>query len=192
MVKVEAKQAYEIVLHLIEEKDLNFTMDELAEKLKVSKRTIYQQFSSKANLLKQTIDYVFDDLLDNSQSSPICQLDNPHPSSLEILQQRLQAFPDIYDLDKLLRSSAAFSSNYPEQWEYVNQRLDELGSRVFEILLDNPQVRILTITEKKVLLITLQQAIRKLVQGNFLDQRKLDFHDAILALNKILLEGILY
>ncbi|KRL40203.1 TetR/AcrR family transcriptional regulator [Liquorilactobacillus nagelii] len=188
---MERQEAYVAALHLIEEKGPNFTMAELAERLKVSKRTIYQSFTSKADLLNQTIDYVFDDLLNDRSEKPVLTK-NLHPSPLEILQLQLQKLPDVYDLDKLLRSSKAFSTNYPEQWGRVNRRLDQLGSRVFQMLLSNPRVRILTVTEKKVLLISLQQSIRKLVQGDFLEQCELNFHDAILALNKLLLEGILY
>ncbi|MCI1699101.1 MAG: TetR/AcrR family transcriptional regulator [Liquorilactobacillus nagelii] len=188
---MERQEAYIAALHLIEEKGPSFTMAELARKMKVSKRTIYQHFTSKADLLNQTIDYVFDDLLNNKSDEPI-ETNNSHLSPLEILQLQLQKLPNVYDLDKLLRSSKSFSTNYPEQWARVNRRLDQLGSRVFQMLLNNPRVRILTATEKKVLLISLQQSIHKLVQGDFLEQCELNFHDAILALNKLLLEGILY
>jgi len=44
------------------------TMDDIANDLGISKKTIYQHFSSKNELIKQAIDYVFDASLDKLKS----------------------------------------------------------------------------------------------------------------------------
>ena len=43
-------------------KGLKLTMDDVADELKISKKTIYKEFSSKDEIFETMVDYVFDNI----------------------------------------------------------------------------------------------------------------------------------
>jgi len=70
----------------------NVTMDQLAKELGISKKTIYQYFDNKNDLVKQTVDYIFDQI--QSKIDEICTMKlNPYEELLrvkKIIKEMLQ------------------------------------------------------------------------------------------------------
>ncbi len=61
----------------------NVTMDQLAKELGISKKTIYQYFENKNDLVRQTVDYIFDQI--QTQIDHICLMKlNPYEELLRI------------------------------------------------------------------------------------------------------------
>ncbi|GAJ26706.1 hypothetical protein JCM15457_1647 [Liquorilactobacillus sucicola DSM 21376 = JCM 15457] len=179
-------EIYATILHLLEKKGPTFTTAELAAELQVSKRTVYKMFDSKEMIIDKTIDYVF---------KGIC-FGEYEPSSRaqfysdEVLQKYLIDFPSTRQVDKISKHAQVLEKRYPRQWRKLNTYIDEFGKKICELFIVDPHVRILTATEKKVLLITIQQTIRKLLLSSYLAPKDLNFKEAVNSLYNMLLHGI--
>ncbi len=63
MARVSSKERYVIeVYELFRKKGLNLTMDEIAYELKLTKKTLYNNFNSKEELMRTVMSHVIDDV----------------------------------------------------------------------------------------------------------------------------------
>jgi TetR/AcrR family transcriptional regulator, cholesterol catabolism regulator len=63
MARVSSKERYVVeVYELFRKKGLNLTMDEIAYDLKLTKKTLYNNFNSKEELMRTVMSYVIDDV----------------------------------------------------------------------------------------------------------------------------------
>lgn len=85
-------------LAAFEEYGIKFSLDVIAKSLKISKKTIYQYFESKEELVSCAIDYIFADI--HMQNAKIQKSDFP---PLERLRQILGTYPTVinHDADKM-------------------------------------------------------------------------------------------
>lgn len=179
-------EIYLAVLHLIEEKGPSFTTAELASKLKVSKRTIYKMFESKEMIIDKAIDFIFKDIYLGASGVPKEARRSPD----EMLQRYLIEFPGAQHVDKIIKHAKTLEKRYPQQWAKLNNHLDEFGKKLYDLFIGDPHVRILTGTEKDILLMMIQQTTRKFLQNNYLVSKGLSFKAAIRTLYKMILSGI--
>ena len=109
----------------IHHKGIKFTMDDLAKRLGISKRTLYEHFSSKREILDMMIDRSLADF--DKKTEQIVQ--DESLSLIEKIKGVITVLPnnnEFYDL-RILEQMKRF---YPEQWEKVNKALnnwDQLG-----------------------------------------------------------------
>jgi AcrR family transcriptional regulator len=61
----------------------NVTMDQIAKELGMSKKTLYQYFSNKTDLVKQTVDYIFDIIQTKIDNICLMKL-NPYEELLRV------------------------------------------------------------------------------------------------------------
>ena len=99
---------------------IKFTMDDLARRLGISKRTLYEHFSSKVDILDSIIDVTLAEF--DEQTRRI--LDNPNLTLLEKIRKVIVVVPehnDFYDL----RILEQLKRTYPAQWERVNREMHQ-------------------------------------------------------------------
>lgn len=99
---------------------IKFTMDDLAKRLGISKRTLYEHYSSKIDILDSIIDVTLAEF--DEQTRRI--LSNPELTLLEKIRKVIVVVPqynDFYDL----RILEQLKRSYPEQWERVNRELHQ-------------------------------------------------------------------
>ncbi|WP_182201509.1 TetR/AcrR family transcriptional regulator [Paraliobacillus salinarum] len=102
------------------DKHLKFTMDDLANRLGISKRTLYQHFSSKKEMLDEIIDTSLKEI--DEKTETIVQDDQL--SLTEKIRGVITVVPkynDFFDW-KLLEQ---MKKTYPEQWKSVHVALNE-------------------------------------------------------------------
>lgn len=98
---------------------LKFTMDDLAQKLHMSKKTIYTFFETKEDLFISTVNYGFDQIKIAEQEI----LDNPHLSTLEKIEKILIALPERYQhMD--WRKIYLCKNKFPSIYEQIKRRLE--------------------------------------------------------------------
>lgn len=77
----------DIIIHAAMEeirmRGLRFTMQDLATRLKVSKRSLYENFSSKENLIDEMVDIILSDMTEEEHA--IFARDIPIPEKVEAL-----------------------------------------------------------------------------------------------------------
>lgn len=103
---------------------VKFTMDDLARRLGISKRTLYEHFPSKVGILDSIIDMTLEEF--DEQARHI--IENPEFTLVEKIRKVIVVMPkynEFYD-NRILEQLKRF---YPEQWERVMRELyqwDEL------------------------------------------------------------------
>lgn len=116
-------------VRLFKEKGLKFTMDELANEIKMSKKTIYVLFRDKEALLYYMADYFFDDVQKEEEKI----LSDKNLSTVEKFRDILGALPDIYenyDFTKVYR----YKEKYKRVYDHVNERLESGWDITFKVL----------------------------------------------------------
>ncbi|RWR13509.1 TetR/AcrR family transcriptional regulator [Siminovitchia fortis] len=104
----------------VKDKGIKFTMDDLAGRLGISKRTLYEHFSSKVEILDAIIDLTITEF--DEKTEAIIQ-----DSSLTLLEKIKEAimvvpkYDEFYDL-QILEQMKRY---YPKQWEKMNNSLYE-------------------------------------------------------------------
>lgn len=107
-------------LEEIQETSMKFTMDDLARRLGISKRTLYQHFSSKTEILDAIIDSTlqeFDDKTAEIIADPELTLVDKIKKSITVIPK----YNDFYNwqiLDQMKRT-------HPAQWQRVYDALHE-------------------------------------------------------------------
>ena len=95
-------------------------MDDLAKRLGISKRTLYENFSSKVDILDSIIDFTLNEF--DEQTRLI--VDNPELTLAEKIKKTIVVLPkynEFYDL----RILEQLKRSYPEQWERVHRELNQ-------------------------------------------------------------------
>ncbi|MFS0645675.1 TetR/AcrR family transcriptional regulator [Siminovitchia sp. 179-K 8D1 HS] len=104
----------------VKDKGIKFTMNDLAGRLGISKRTLYEHFSSKAEILEAIIELTIKEF--DEKTEAIVQ-----DSSLTLLEKIKAAiivvpkYDEFYDLQIL----EEMKKYYPSQWEKMNNSLYE-------------------------------------------------------------------
>ncbi len=99
---------------------IKFTMDDLARRLGISKRTLYEHFSSKVDILDSIIDITLVEF--DEQTRRI--LDDPELTLVDKIRKAVVVLPkynEFYDL----RILEQLKRSYPAQWERVNRDLHQ-------------------------------------------------------------------
>lgn len=171
---------------LFNERGLKFTMDELAARLGMSKKTIYTAFPGKQAMLEAMVDYVFDFIrLDKDEIMGDTQLDTVHK-----LQRVLTTLTDKYESIDLTRLHD-LHRRYPTVYERVALRLESGWEGTVALLqqgIDRGVLRPFSIPIFKLMMeTTLQQFFR----NDVLVRNGISYQAALRQVVDILLRGIL-
>ncbi|MCP1124451.1 TetR/AcrR family transcriptional regulator [Bacillus sp. 3103sda1] len=104
----------------IHDKGMKFTMDDLANRIGVNKRYLYQHFSSKVEILELIIDQTLSEVTEKTEQI----MADTSLSLIEKIRGVCTAMPshfEFYDF-KVLEQMKRY---YPEQWTKVNAALNE-------------------------------------------------------------------
>ncbi|RNB78635.1 TetR/AcrR family transcriptional regulator [Brevibacillus panacihumi] len=123
------KRLQQAALELIVKKGLKFTMNDLAALLGISKRTIYEHFESK----EQMISVIVDEAIAEVKQAEKAIYDHQDWSSVRKLKEVLSILPsglhigDVRLLDEMKRFA-------PEEWKKIDQLLQEEWDTVTAII----------------------------------------------------------
>lgn len=164
----------------------NFTMDYLAQKLKMSKKTFYKYFSSKEELLEESI---FSFIRENvSHFEALIEMDIP---ALEKLSRLFSAVIDIlrHFSEKFTRDMRFYS---PELWEKIDnfrtERISKFFSRVVE---QGRREGSIAITNPVIFMSIFVSAVRSTVTPEFMLKHNLKPGEVLEETLRILLGGVL-
>ncbi len=113
---INLSQLYAEAMNLYWEQGLKFTMDELASRLCISKKTLYEMVHSKEDLIVQVIEFYFDGVaqLQNTIHSDMSL------SAVEKLKKLLCATPDFVVRKVHLHE---LKMNYPATFKILDDKL---------------------------------------------------------------------
>lgn len=110
-------------------KGLKLTMDDVAEQMGISKKTIYKHYDSKEEIFDQIVDYIFDDIKRKEQEI----LDEEGLTLEDRVRKLLAAFPERFveiDFSKL----GDLKDKYPKIYKKMKKRLESGWEPTLELL----------------------------------------------------------
>ena len=165
-------------------KSFKFTMNDLATRLSISKTSLYENFSSKAELIAACVEYLMLDL--KNQESEIY---NSNKSVLNKFRQLLVIKHKVYPLI----NTAVYDElkkNYPEQWEKVNNFRQSRINNIIELLNDGVRAGEVVPIKDGVLKIMLNNLFDEAVDEKVLLENNITYADVVNSLVEILINGL--
>ncbi|MEO3946283.1 TetR/AcrR family transcriptional regulator [Gorillibacterium sp. CAU 1737] len=178
---------YLTLLTLFESKGTRFTTEDLARELATSKRTIYTHFTGKEDMIDQTIDYVFADMMKADEEI----LQNPNLPIAEKLKKILCGAPDAYSIGSITRHAVDLRRHYPDLWAKVERNLDSLWNPLIQLVEEGVQAGELREVNPVILRLMVKETLNRLLDYEYMTKNQITFESGIQAMGDILLLGLL-
>ncbi len=172
-------------MEAMEESGIRFTMSDLAAKLAVSKRTLYEYFSSKEELIGVIVDNFLADLDQQLESVA-------HDKDLTLID-KVKAIQQIYPMKYGLNMDRALSDirqQFPDEWAKAERLRRKIWNVVEEILQKAISANYLRPVNPAIIRILYDGITDHLSNSRFLAQNNLTMHDLIAILGDIILYGL--
>lgn len=175
----------QVGLELFRQEGLRFTMQEAAEAIHVSKKTIYSVYDSKEDLLLDMIDDAFRKIHARKQAI----LDGPG-TLREKLEAVIIALPEEYmALD--LQQMKLLDEKYPALAERVREHLETGWEPTLELLEQAMTSGIIRSVSLPVLQRMISASIECFLQDRCLEEQGVSYPQALEEMISILMEGLL-
>ena len=116
-------------IQVFNKKGLKLTMDDVADELKISKKTIYKEFSGKDEIFETMVDYVFDNI--KIREKEILNTDGY--TTLEKIRLFLSAMPESYR-NINFQELYSLKDKYPKVYKKLQKRLETGWEPAFKLL----------------------------------------------------------
>ena len=175
----------EATIRVFNRQGLKLTMDDLAEELSMSKKTIYTVFTDKQALFAEMVDYCFDKI---KESERMVMEDESLPT-VEKLRKVLGVMPEGYqEID--LRQIYPLKNKFPDIYRKVEERLENGWEQVIELLrrgMAEGSIREVSIPLFKMIF---EAAVEQFFQRDILVVNELSYTQALNEVVCILVDGI--
>ncbi|QZY55439.1 TetR/AcrR family transcriptional regulator [Crassaminicella profunda] len=166
------------------EKGIKFTMNDLAKRLGVSKRTLYENFSSKESLIDGIVEHFFSTMREKEEEI----INDSTLSTIEKLKEIAMILPNSPRLMYISRFYE-MKQYYPKQWQKVEQWFAE-WSPEFELIEEGIESgklrRVNTIVFRKMII----ESIMALADRSFLMKNDFTLKEALHNMVDIILYGL--
>lgn len=163
-----------------------FTMDALARRIGISKRTLYETVASKEAVIEMVIDRTFADI--KQQQSHI--LDNGELTTNEKIKQLFTIVPTyakVIDYRRILE----LKMTYPKLYQKVEQCLENDWEPSITLLEQGMQEGVIRQTNVVILKLLLCEVYERLINGDALIQNQITYEEAMQETMNIIFEGLL-
>lgn len=172
-------------LQIFNEKGLKFTMDDIAELLKISKKTLYKVFDDKEALFLAMVDYMFDTIKESERAV----VEDDSLSTVNKIHKILGVLPEGYkDVD--LRQLYLLKEKYPKIYKQVELRLETGWEMTIELIEQGIAEGCIQPIRIPILKMMLEASVEQFFQRDILIQNKVSYQDALDEVVNILMEGI--
>ena len=173
-------------IKVFNKKGLKLTMDDVAEQMGISKKTIYKYFNSKEEIFDQIVDYIFDGI--KARENEI--LNEEGLSIDERTRKLLAAFPESFtaiDFAKL----GDLKDKYPKIYKKMTRRLEAGWEPTIELLEQGRKEGIYREdADLTIFKIMMDASIAKLFEADTLKKTKIKYVECLNQIVDILLLGI--
>ena len=164
---------------------LKFTMNDLAKRLGISKKTIYTVFETKEALFLTMVDYLFDSI----KESEAAVVENPVLGTLEKIKRILGVMPESYrNID--FRQLYELKGKYPVIYAKVEERLENGWEITISLLEQGMEEGVIRPVKIPLVKMMLEAAIEQFFQRDILIRQNLGYQEALEEVVGILVEGI--
>ena len=167
-------------------KGLKLTMDDIAEYMGISKKTIYKCYDSKEEIFDQIVDYVFDDIKRREQEI----LDEEGLELEDRVRKLLAAFPERFteiDFTKL----GDLKAKYPKIYKKLTKRLDSGWEPTMALLEQGKEEGIYRKDANfTIFKVMMDASVARFFETDTLKKSKISYVEALNQVVDILLTGI--
>lgn len=172
-------------LQVFNDKGLKFTMDDIAERMKISKKTLYKVFDDKEALFLAMVDYMFDTIKESERAV----VENEDLSTVDKIHKILGVLPEGYkDVD--LRQLYLLKEKYPKIYKQVELRLETGWETTIELIEQGIAEGCIQPVRIPILKMMLEASVEQFFQRDILVRNKVTYQDALDEVVNILMEGI--
>lgn len=179
------KRMYEATIEEFRDKGFKFTMDDIARRLGVSKKTLYMVVGDKENLFFDTATHIYEQIKKSEQKV----MDDDSLTTVEKIKAILVAMPDSYsELD--WRQIYQLENSYPRIFARVRVMMEQQWDNTIELLrrgMDEGVIRNVPIPIVKTMF---EAALEKYMETTVLIDAGLSFEAAVNGTLDILMKGI--
>ncbi len=162
---------------------IKFTMDDLAKRLGISKRTLYENFSSKLEILETIIDQAFTEY--NSRAQAIREDDaldlQEKIHQLIVLIPNHNDFFDLRVLEQLKRY-------YPEQWQRVDREMNQWED-LKQLLEQGMETGLIKQQNIDLLMKMILNVVNISLDHQFFSEQSISIKEAVEAMSELLVDG---
>ncbi|WP_167958866.1 TetR/AcrR family transcriptional regulator [Anaerosporobacter faecicola] len=162
-----------------------FTMDSLAARLGISKRTLYENVPSKHAVIELVIDQTFADIKEQQRAV----LENKRLTTLEKLKKMFTIIPQFSEnID--YRRVTELKKGYMDLYQKIETELESDWEPALDLLNKGMEEGVIKKKNLTLLRILLTDIFEKLIDGNMLIKNGITYDVAMNELISIIFEGI--
>ena len=181
----QKEEILKATLQVFNDKGLKFTMDDIAERMKISKKTLYKVFDDKEALFLAMVDYMFDTIKESERAV----VEDETLSTVDKIHKILGVLPEGYkDVD--LRQLYLLKEKYPKIYKQVELRLETGWETTIELIEQGIAEGCIQPVRIPILKMMLEASVEQFFQRDILVQNKVSYQDALDEVVNILMEGI--
>ena len=158
-----------------QEKGIKFTMDDLAEKLGMSKKTIYTVVEGKDELLAEMVEHVFGSIKESEDEV----LWSEGISTVEKLRRILGVFPEAYK-----------DINFQEIYAVVEERLETGWEATIALLEQGMNEGVIRKINIPIFKMMFEASLEQFFQRDILQRNGIRYQDALEQVVEIMVDGI--
>lgn len=173
-------------IRVFNSKGLKLTMDDIAEHMGISKKTIYKYYDSKEEIFEYVVDYIFDGIKRREQEI----LDEEGLSLKERTRKLLAAFPEGYTEIDFTRLGE-LKDKYPKIYRKMKRRLESGWEPTLELLEEGKRQGIYRQdADFTIFKVMMDASVARFFETDTLRKSKIRYVDALNQVVEILLDGI--
>lgn len=166
-------------------KGLKFTMDDVANQLGMSKKTIYTVFRDKETMFFAMVDYMFDSIKESERQV----LGDKSLTTLEKIRRVLGVLPEGYkDVD--FRQLYLLREKYPRIYKRVEERLESGWETIIGLMEQGMEEGVIRRVDIPIVKLMLEAAIEQFFQRDILIRNQISYAQALDEVVEILVNGI--
>lgn len=176
----------EATIKVFNQKGLKFTMDDIAEELSMSKKTIYTVFDNKEAMFFCMVDYCFDKIKDQKNKV----LSDDTLTTTEKLRGVLSVLPGSYrDMD--LSNLYLLKDKYPKTYLKVEEQLESGWEGVIKLMEQGISEGVIRPINPHIVKTMMEATLEQFFQRDILVINGISYNEALKEVVDILVDGIL-
>ena len=175
----------EAAMKAFNEKGVKFRMDDVANMLQMSKKTLYKLYDSKEKLILKAVDLGFGAVMENKQAI----IDDPDMGMVEKIKRVIIAIPDRYQAMDW-RRLYEFRASFPEAYERIQFYLQNNWEGTIDLVkkgIEQGLIRDINITVFRCML---ESAFQSFIGNTALIDAGVSYDDALNTMIDIVMTGI--
>lgn len=170
----------------LKDNGVKFTMDSLAKRLGISKRTLYETLPSKKDVIRLVIDRTFQDVKEQQTSI----LEDTSLSTVEKIMKLFVVVPsyvNVLDYRRMNELKVA----YPTLFNVIQDKIENDWEPTMAILQKAMDEGILRQTNLVIVKLLLCEVYERLINGDILIENNISYEEAMKESIQIILHGLL-